>query len=163
MVRARDREDAERLARKLDLDGPVIETPERDYRYRLFVPRHSWGLYLYGTGADIEYGNFKAAVEERHGISRELLYSRVWSVMLSLQPRLWPKLRKQLMPRSRSPWADDPLFDGLDAYGNEPPFDDLDLDTYAEPVFDRGPAVPLPDESWDDPPRKRRRARRRRR
>ena len=34
---------------------------------------------------EIDYGNFKSMVMKEHGLERERLYARVWTVMLELQ------------------------------------------------------------------------------
>ena len=84
VVRARDPEDARRLAQATD--GRVVEPPQRDYRYRVHLPRSLWSAYVAEGAEAIDYPNFKSAVGQRRGGPRASLYSGVWSVMYRLQP-----------------------------------------------------------------------------
>jgi hypothetical protein len=103
-VRARARDDLDRLRQYIPELGPTIETPHGDYAYRAICDRHilgdSFGLMISG----IDYRNMKNRVrdQERHAI-----YARVWGVLLAIQRG------------SRARWWDDPyqpaLYDDLDA------------------------------------------------
>jgi hypothetical protein len=87
LVRARLREDADRLARLLaETAGrpftPLV-TPNADYRYRLEVPRADFARVMVRLVEELDYGNFKLAV---HGDpARDRAYGRVWSIMAELQ------------------------------------------------------------------------------
>ncbi len=84
-VRARDRGDIDRLA--TTVGATVIETPHRDYRFRVIVDHATWAAYVADQAAMIDYGNFKDAVAERQGHDRARIYARVWSALLDLQRR----------------------------------------------------------------------------
>lgn len=86
IVRSRVRDDAERLVDSVGL-GDVIETPDRDYRFRVHLPRGRWARYVATAAEAIDYPNFKAAVAARQGADRAHAYADVWSVMFALQQR----------------------------------------------------------------------------
>lgn len=67
------------------LTAKVRHTPEADYEWRLFVPRHAFGMYLAEAVGAIDYGNFKQAVYDRQGPKRARIYGEVWATMLDLQ------------------------------------------------------------------------------
>lgn len=62
MVRARCRDDLERLAESLRLEAEILELEDADYRFRMQVPMKRWGHYLRQTGEAIDYPNFKHTV-----------------------------------------------------------------------------------------------------
>lgn len=84
LVRARAREDLEGLS---DLIGSleILETPDRDYRWRAIVSRRAWSGALVLLAAEIDYPNFKAEVERRQGRERADVYHAVWARLLRLQ------------------------------------------------------------------------------
>ncbi len=85
LVRARCREDLERLR---DRHLPGIELHENagsDYRWRAFVARREWETAAAALAAGIDYPNFKEAVADRQGRDRAALYHDVWAVMYRLQ------------------------------------------------------------------------------
>jgi hypothetical protein len=81
LVRARDEDDALRMADRL---GHVVieHTPDRDYAYRMRVPRAQFSGLMEEEVQDLSYTNFKNEVHERRGFARSLIYGRVWSFML---------------------------------------------------------------------------------
>jgi hypothetical protein len=82
-VRCRMEQDAERLA---DAVGRTVEhTPDRDYHWRVLVPRSAWGEYLTTVARTIDYDNFKHEVGVRQGRRRADVYGEVWADLLSLQ------------------------------------------------------------------------------
>jgi hypothetical protein len=86
LVRARVRADIEHLADRLREQGcpcEVRETPDRDYRWRLIVPKAVFAEVVGALAAGIDYPNFKDAVHE--GTSRDRAYMRVWSAMRDIQ------------------------------------------------------------------------------
>jgi len=87
-IRARAREDLERLAefaKNLGWQfGPVIETPQADYRYRLLIKRDEWPALAHDLAEDVDYSNFK---NEIHDPYRHRLYEDVWQTMYGLQIR----------------------------------------------------------------------------
>ena len=58
VVRARAREDVLRLIESVG-QGSLVETPHRDYRFRVCLSRATWAAYA--RGAAVDYPNFKAA------------------------------------------------------------------------------------------------------
>ena len=83
MVRARLREDIERLAAATNTPAEsVMATPDADYAYRLKLSKHVWADYVYHAGLDIDYPNFKAACAKG---ARGHAYAQVWAAMYDLQ------------------------------------------------------------------------------
>ena len=81
MVRARRREDIERLAERL---GATVEfTPNADYAFRITVPKAGYADYLHAAVMNLDYPNFKSACA-RHG-ARARAYMDVWTVMHRFQ------------------------------------------------------------------------------
>jgi hypothetical protein len=86
LVRARAREDLEALHDLIDgLD--IIETRDRDYRWRALVTRRAWSTALALLAAEIDYPNFKDEVARRQGRKRADVYHAVWATLLGLQVR----------------------------------------------------------------------------
>lgn len=89
VVRTRVIADAEALAlwasEQTGKRHHVVQLPGRDYPARVFLDRESWARYVVRAAANINYGNFKSEVERRQGLDRELVYGRVWSVLLDLE------------------------------------------------------------------------------
>ena len=81
MVRARCREDIERLADKLAAE--VVHTPDADYAYRVTVSKAAFANYIQAAVMDLDYPNFKDACAG-HG-TRARAYMDVWSAMRRLQ------------------------------------------------------------------------------
>jgi hypothetical protein len=84
IVRARFREDLQRLRKQLQkrrVASRILETPGRDYRYRLTVPRSVWAEVVRDIAMGIDYGNFKQAALTDGDYRRDVGYHQVWSVM----------------------------------------------------------------------------------
>jgi len=96
MVRARVREDLERLIERyrqlppLPVEGrrepEILALPGHDYPYRIVMPRAEWTTLAAALAHDIDYSNFKNAVERKaptaeEGHARHDLYMKVWRVM----------------------------------------------------------------------------------
>jgi len=60
--------------------GKIYETPGRDYPFRVHLKKGRWALALFSIGNEINYGNFKGAIQDVDP-EREQVYMRVWSVM----------------------------------------------------------------------------------
>jgi hypothetical protein len=85
-VRSRVRKDLEDLRdRYLPTLGSVQEDRHADYRYRVQVPAAEVAAAAARIAADIDYNNFKHAVEVRQGIGRARLYADAWAVLHRLQ------------------------------------------------------------------------------
>jgi hypothetical protein len=87
LVRARRREDIDRLSRLLSTETgreltPLV-SPDADYLYRLEVPRLDFARVMVRLVEELDYPNFKSAV---HGDpTRDRAYGRVWSIMAETQ------------------------------------------------------------------------------
>ena len=89
-IRARVRDHLERLksAFRKQLRGPIIETPDADYRYRIIAGRDAWQKVASQLADEIDYPNFKNAVFNEFGQDNyETALHRVWAIMHGLQPR----------------------------------------------------------------------------
>lgn len=90
MIRARSNEHLQRLKWRfypLLLDYPILENAGTDYRYRIIIPESLWVAIAHDLAAEIDYDNFKAAVE-RHEPTRTLYQrtlGKVWEMMRGLQ------------------------------------------------------------------------------
>lgn len=87
-VRCRSKEDAANLRERLAAQRyfTVVEhTPDRDYAWRLSVPRMAWAHYLQNAVERLDYGNFKDAVAAQQGLDRADTYHDVWQVMWEFQ------------------------------------------------------------------------------
>jgi hypothetical protein len=88
VVRARVKQDAFTLQDRLQDQRCYVEvkhTPDRDYAYRLFVPRLSWATYLQNAVERIDYNNFKDAVHQQQDRDRDIAYGDVWATMWQFQ------------------------------------------------------------------------------
>lgn len=89
LVRSRFREDLEQFVEMLDSSPVIQETPERDYLYRIVVPREDLAAVVQRIVTSIDYGNFKASV---HGDPvRDRAYGRCWSAMYDAQSTAAPR------------------------------------------------------------------------
>jgi hypothetical protein len=91
MVRARLRGHLEGLKLRFpEVLGVVeiVETPDTDYRYRLFVDKAVWARALQMLGAELDYDNFKSKVAgnlEAVGGEYGRSLHEVWDTMQRLQ------------------------------------------------------------------------------
>ncbi len=89
MVRARARDHLDTLQRRYPRlrRYEIIETPRRDYRFRIIVPKQVWRDVMTALVEATDYDNHKNAVEERGETGEE--YRRclhaVWAETLRLQ------------------------------------------------------------------------------
>lgn len=87
-VRARVREDLERLVTQHPEMGPIIENAGTDYPYRAFVRSSDWARIASEMAERIDYSNFKSMVAEESGKNRANLYGQVWDVMYNAENSL---------------------------------------------------------------------------
>ena len=91
MIRARVLAHLEALKERYpDLLGTneILESPEADYAYRLFLPKSDWGQVLLDLAEEIDYDNFKSKVAnnpEKVGAAYWDSLHEVWAVMNRLQ------------------------------------------------------------------------------
>jgi hypothetical protein len=84
-IRGRVRADLERLKTMyLPKASSISEDERADYRYRLRAKVFDVGEALGRMAVDINYANFKSAVEERQGWTRHEVYVLVWQVLRQL-------------------------------------------------------------------------------
>ena len=81
IVRARYREDLEKLRDKIGLQFQVESTPRADYPYRLVVLKSRWVEYVSKSAKEIDYDNFKDVVLKNASPVRNSQYHEVWSIM----------------------------------------------------------------------------------
>ena len=67
VVRSRDRESSQALAEWLGEGAEVLETPRRDYRFRVICTREQWADFLYMWAHDVKAKNFKDEVKKNLG------------------------------------------------------------------------------------------------
>ena len=84
MVRARRKDDLERLLKAIGSDTDIISTPKADYAIRVIIPVEAWAQYLYDSAMGIDYSNFKdASCKGDH--TRHDAYMDCWAALLRLQ------------------------------------------------------------------------------
>ena len=83
-VRARVKNDLERLMRRLDIDTDIIENGGTDYPFRIVMKQKLWSKYLQKTGQDIDYDNFKASLDHKDH-ARHAAYFKCWSALMGLE------------------------------------------------------------------------------
>lgn len=90
LVRGRALADMESLidlAQKAGLRlAAILETPDRDYRYRIPMKKSEWIVLLARLGAEIDYPNFKNAIHDDDP-ERAKRYTEVWAAMLGLEKK----------------------------------------------------------------------------
>jgi hypothetical protein len=90
MVRARCKDHLKNLqARFPELtSSEIVSWPNRDYRYRLLVPKSTWVRALQGMAEEQEWNNFKNEVTKRQGRDGHAYGSAlhdVWEILYLLQ------------------------------------------------------------------------------
>lgn len=88
LVRARCKEDMERLREKLsqtyNFKGTVIDSPKADYAYRMIVPREIWASFMASTAMELEYDNFKNTIPSSDTLRHDA-YFDCWEAMYHWQ------------------------------------------------------------------------------
>lgn len=162
MVRARVESDLVRLceAHAKALAGPppeIFRMKGHDYPCRVLIPHAAWVNLVAYLVADVDYSNFKNAVEANalspeEGKARHDLYMRVWSVMYGAEKWLASEVRhlkrraKSIAQGGFNYWSDprpaeepafdtqaDYLYDGAEG-ASEP--EDYDPDAHGHPICD---------------------------
>ena len=87
LCRSRARGDLEALFGDVD----VIETPSRDYRFRVSLPRSRVASAVSNRVLALDYDNFKSSVPEA---DRHDCYLKVWTSMLNFQEKRLARGRK---------------------------------------------------------------------
>jgi hypothetical protein len=86
LVRARSEADLRAMLSATDLPSSrAMSTPNADYPWRALVTRAEWARFMTLEIQRLDYANFKARVMEVQGRERHDAYSRVWSILRSLE------------------------------------------------------------------------------
>lgn len=87
MVRARDHESLEDLAKKLQLDDGAIYTDfPSDYPYRIVVTKKQFNSYLTQSVNEIGYTNFKSRLTKTRGQLWHTVAMKIWNATHDLTP-----------------------------------------------------------------------------
>lgn len=86
-VRARVREDLERLRAQVPELGEVREGGGTDYPFRATVSPEALGRGFGQLVTGIDYANFKSEVARRMGMARERVYAEIWGVLHRLEEK----------------------------------------------------------------------------
>jgi hypothetical protein len=87
-VRARVRADLVKfckVAKVVNGDARIQETPEADYRFRVVLAKNVVARAMVKLVEFIDYSNFKTRVAESQGVARAHLYHDVWATLEELQ------------------------------------------------------------------------------
>lgn len=101
---------AVRARRKADLFATfgkkiiIHESPDRDYRWRVFINRDQMAALIYDQIHAIKYHNFKDSIPAKD-TERKYAYLDVWSVMDAFQNRA--------TPREKHKWIDPKYLDQI--------------------------------------------------
>lgn len=90
-VRARDKKSLEALAEFADAD--IVELPNRDYEYRVYVDKKTLIDWTSRSISEMGYGNYKSRMYQTRGADFAHSLSDVWSAMLSVSDKR-PKASK---------------------------------------------------------------------
>jgi len=63
----------------------AVSTPAADYPWKALLTREEWLRFLSTETERLDYPNFKSRVLEVQGTERHDVYSRVWSVLRSIE------------------------------------------------------------------------------
>lgn len=70
--------------RYLPSASEIVTLDRADYRYRFRAPKAEVARAMAAIAAGIDYDDFKATVEEKHGWMRHDIYETVWSTLRTL-------------------------------------------------------------------------------
>ena len=90
VIRARCKEDLERLKAATGTEAPILKKAGTDYPFRICMNREVWAKFLADEAMSIDYPNFKDEVlfgkieSPQRRKHRHDVYSDVWKALLSL-------------------------------------------------------------------------------
>lgn len=88
VVRARDKQSLELLS---DLtSAEIVEQPNRDYEYRVFVKKQDFANWLVSQVESIDYTNYKNRLWQTRGDVYHDAASEVWGSMLAVSDKYKP-------------------------------------------------------------------------
>jgi hypothetical protein len=100
MIRARCKQDIERIAKELDkiareefnteAEHKIIRVDHADYRYRVKTKKMFWGDYLYQTVLNLDYSTVKDNIcpepkKSAVGMARKKAYYSIWASLHEFQ------------------------------------------------------------------------------
>ena len=90
MVRGRSKDHLQNLRDRFPViaDAEIVTIADRDYRYRLILPKCAWVPILAEMAEEQEWSNFKnqtAAHQGKEGASYARALHHVWQIMYRLQ------------------------------------------------------------------------------
>jgi hypothetical protein len=88
MIRARRAAHLSNLQKRFPAltDGEILTLPNRDYHYRLIVPKEVWADTLAELGREQDWANFKNEAAKFNGHDEYVnALHKVWSVMYGVQ------------------------------------------------------------------------------
>lgn len=105
VIRGRVRQDMLNVAKYMPNMGKIEFHKERDYPYRALITPEDFGEGMKRLCMEtIDYEKFKPAVAAKQGAKREALYTRIWSLLVALEPnpeRVWNALAGYPLKRRR--------------------------------------------------------------
>jgi hypothetical protein len=105
VVRSRDKKSIQPLA---DFAGTeIIELPNRDYEYRVFVERETFSDWVLRSISTMEYGNYKSRMYTTRGDEFTHSLSDVWSVMLNVSDKRKKAYKEPKGRRNKSYFPED--------------------------------------------------------
>jgi hypothetical protein len=82
MVRSRSKLDLEAFVARIGRNTRIFNTPKSDYPFRIVVGKRTVRRVVAKfIMHELDYSNFKSEVLDRQSLERELVYSKVWSVL----------------------------------------------------------------------------------
>ena len=84
LIRARRRDDLERLNKYIMGDNKIMEWAGADYPYRIIIKKSIWADYVSNKALNISYSNFKATIPVGD-YSREKAYHECWVSLMGLE------------------------------------------------------------------------------
>lgn len=85
-IRSRRRADLQNVVSRVNLPGPIIETSDSDYPYRIVVDEADLGRLFSVLVQELDYSNFKDAIKGIDDQKDKLTaYHEVWRTMLDYQ------------------------------------------------------------------------------
>ena len=106
MIRARERQHLEDLKTLAGEDfGPVLESEEADYRFRIVTNRQTWHRVATKLADDVMYPNFKEACTKNKaflGVDYIEILVEVWGIMWHFQESVLRKMFRGASNRKRN-------------------------------------------------------------
>ena len=84
-VRSRTIGDITELCNRYFPNSKIVQTPNADYLYRIFVSHQDFSEAISKIALTIDYSNFKDDVAKKQGPGRADIYGHVWENVLSVE------------------------------------------------------------------------------